>query len=860
MPRAAIETTRRPLPLPGLPMRAIGVILPAVAGEAPDFQSLFEASPEVLLVLLPDSPRFTMVAATDARLAATHTSRDATIGRGLFEVFPDNPGDPGATGTGNLRASLERVIATRAPDTMAVQKYDIRGPDGTFEVKYWSPKNVPVLSATGDVRYILHRVEDVTDLVHASEEGAELRGRTQQMEREVVARSQELAAVVRELRDANAKLGELDVAKTTFFSNVSHEFRTPLTLMLGPLEDGLADAEEPLGPRQSARVGLARDNALRLLKLVNALLDFSRLEAGRLRAHFAPLDVSTFTLELAGMFQSAFERAGLRFVVDCPPLDGPLWVDRDMWEKIVPNLVSNAFKFTLSGEVAVRLLDGPDHVVLEVADTGSGIPEAELPHIFERFHRVAGASGRTHEGTGIGLSLVRELVELHGGRVSVESGVGRGSTFRVEIPRGFGHLPADAVSHTPSDPRLPRDGVAHAAEAAGWLGPQGAVARPAHPPDRPDHAESLPDARVLVVDDNPDLRAYVASLLESTWVVVTAVDGVEALEAIRANPPDIVVSDVMMPRLDGVGLVRALRGDPGTRSIPVILLSARAGEESAVVGLDAGSDDYLMKPFSARELIARVRTHVVLSRARRDWAQQLERTNKSLEAANAELEAFSYSVSHDLRAPLRHMIGFGEMLEEHARGSLDETGRQYLATITESAGHMARLIDNLLAFSRLGRGTLETSRVDLNVLVHDVRAQVMEHEAVADRVVHWQIGELNAVSADSALLRQVFVNLFSNALKYSSGREHTRIDVASEVGSDGTVVVSVRDNGVGFDMAYQDRLFGVFQRLHRADEFPGTGIGLANVKRIIQRHGGRVWAEGAPGQGATFSFALPAGR
>jgi signal transduction histidine kinase len=829
-----------------------------VARDPLDFQHLFEASPEVLLVLLPDAPRYTMVAATESRLAATHTTREATIGRGLFEIFPDNPDDPDATGTSNLRASLDRVIATRAPDTMAVQKYDIRGPDGTFQAKYWSPKNIPVLSPQDEVLYILHRVEDITELVHASKEGAELRGRTRDMEREVVARSLELAAAIRELRAANTKLGELDAAKTAFFSNVSHEFRTPLTLMLGPLEDGLADSDEPLGPRQSARIELARDNALRLLKLVNALLDFSRLEAGRLRAHFSPLDMSTFTLELAGMFQSAIEKAGIRFVIDCRPLRGPVWVDRDMWEKIVPNLISNAFKFTLSGEIAVRLREEPDDVVLEVADTGSGIPEAELPHIFERFHRVAGASGRTHEGTGIGLALVRELVELHGGRVDVESEVGRGSTFRVTIPKGFSHLPANAISHTPADPRIVRDAVAHAAEAAGWLAPHEPIG---DLPDRgsagSEQPEAVPRARVLVVDDNPDLRAYVANLLKPTYAVVTAVDGVEALDVLRADPPDLVLSDVMMPRLDGFGLVRALRADPRTSSIPVILLSARAGEESAVQGLDAGSDDYLVKPFSARELIARVRTHVALSRARREWTAELERTNRILEAVNGELEAFSYSVSHDLRAPLRHMVGFAQVLEEHAGETLDEGGRQYLHTITKSANHMARLIDDLLAFSRLGRGELAKRRVDLNALVREVRAQVMEQEA-ATRVVHWQIDDLSEVKADPALLRQVFVNLLSNALKYSAPRDRTRIEVATEAGNEGAIVVYVRDNGVGFDMAYQDRLFGVFQRLHRADEFPGTGIGLANVKRIIHRHGGRVWAEGEPDRGATFYFSLPA--
>lgn len=255
-----------------------------------DFQRLFEASPEVLLVLLPDTPRFTMVAATETRLRVTHTTHES-IGKGLFEVFPDNPDDAGANGTSNLRGSLERVLATRAPDTMAVQKYDIRGPDGDFQVRYWSPKNVPVLGPAGEVLYILHRVEDVTDLVRASELGEELRDRTRAMEREVVARSQELATSNSELRSANAKLGELDAAKTAFFNNVSHEFRTPLTLMLGPLEDSLADLEAPLDAGQRERIELAHANALRLLKLVNTLLDFSRLEAGRLEPRFVPVDL-----------------------------------------------------------------------------------------------------------------------------------------------------------------------------------------------------------------------------------------------------------------------------------------------------------------------------------------------------------------------------------------------------------------------------------------------------------------------------------------------------------------------------------------------------------------------------------------
>jgi signal transduction histidine kinase len=741
---------------------------------------------------------------------------------------------------------------------MAVQKYDIRGPDGSFHVKYWSPKNIPVLSPSGEVRYILHRVEDVTELVQASEEGAQLRGRTQEMEREVVARSAELATAVRDLRTANAKLGELDAAKTAFFSNVSHEFRTPLTLMLGPIEDALSDADEPLGPRQARRITLARDNALRLLKLVNALLDFTRLEAGRFRAYFAPLDLSQCTRELAGMFQSAFENAGIRFVVDCPPLSGPVWVDRNLWEKIVPNLISNAFKFTLSGEVAVTLRDEPGEVVLDVADTGCGIPEKELPHVFERFHRVAGAIGRTHEGTGIGLALVRELVELHGGRVSVESRVGHGSTFRVAIPKGFSHLPPAAVSQTPCDAHADVDAVAHAADMAAWFASDAATAVvPGPASDGSEPPGTIARARVLVVDDNPDLRAYIANLLAPTYTVVTAVDGVEALETIRVDPPDLVLSDVMMPRLDGVGLVRELRADPRTHTIPVILVSARAGEESAVEGLDVGSDDYLVKPFSARELLARVRTHLTLSRARHEWALELERTNRSLEAANAELEAFSYSVSHDLRAPLRHIVGFAELLDAQVKTGNGEKARAHARTIVEAAAKMSRLIDDLLAFSRLARTPLVKRRINLDELVHDIRQELMGYREVGHRHIEWRIAPLPPVDADLSLMRQAFINLMANAIKYSAGRAAAYIEIGTVDESASEVVLFVRDNGAGFDVRYRDKLFGVFQRLHGTEEFEGTGIGLANVKRIVTRHGGRVWADSVLDQGATFYVALP---
>ena len=507
-----------------------------------------------------------------------------------------------------MRASLERVLATRTADTMAVQKYDIRGPDGTFVTKYWSPKNVPVLSASGEIRYILHRVEDVTELVHASELGEELRDRTHQMEREVISRSRELADANRNLREANAKLGELDAAKTAFFSNVSHEFRTPLTLILGPAERALAGPKATL---EGDDLAALHRNALRLLRLVNSLLDFSRIESGALSMCFAPTDLAALTAGLAGAFQSLFEAAALELVVDCPPLPEPVYVDPAQWEKVVMNLVSNAFKFTFEGQIAVRLRWRGDRVELEVSDTGTGIPQPELPRIFERFHRVEGARGRSFEGTGIGLSLVHELVRLHGGEVRVESEVGRGSTFVVQIPTGTAHLSQDGMIQMAAPaPSGGTDAPAQLLEAKQWLREEAAPISVAFDRVEPSQAAaSGPRGRLLVADDNADMREYLKRLLSPHWDVELVSNGRAALAAALAAAPDLVLSDVMMPELDGVALLAALRADARTDTVPVILISARAGEEARLAGLETGADDYLVKPFAAREVVTRVRTH-----------------------------------------------------------------------------------------------------------------------------------------------------------------------------------------------------------------------------------------------------------
>ncbi|MGW3891552.1 SpoIIE family protein phosphatase [Micromonospora chokoriensis] len=420
------------------------------------------------------------------------------------------------------------------------------------------------------------------------------------------------------------ELAEIDRAKTAFFSNISHEFRTPLTLIMGPLDElrsRLGDTDE--GVREELQV--MHRNGLRLGKLVNALLDFSRIEAGRMQARYEPVDLAAVTADLASVFRSAVERAGLTFEVDCPPLPEPVYIDRGMWEKIILNLLSNALKFTFDGAIRVRLRAEHGRAVVTVADTGIGVPAEEMPRLFERFHRIDNARSRSNEGSGIGLALVRELVGLQGGDLSADSTVGQGTTFTIGLPFGSGHLPPGTVA-----PGKEHDVSAAAEpfveEALRWLPQEPSAGTPTEVAGRSGW-ETTTDvrpgsARILVADDNADMREYLSRLLRAAGYRVEAVnDGRLALQAARANHPDLVVSDVMMPGLDGLQLVAALRAEPRTAGTPVLLLSARAGQEASIEGLEAGADDYLVKPFAAAELLARVRTNVTLARLRNNHAR-----------------------------------------------------------------------------------------------------------------------------------------------------------------------------------------------------------------------------------------------
>ncbi|MET8282425.1 SpoIIE family protein phosphatase [Micromonospora sp. NPDC005174] len=556
-------------------------------------------------------------------------------GTGAFRLTGASGVDPAAVAVTPDR--FAGLVAEGVPATMQVRDLLVRRPADAADVALVLPvkaTNETVGALVVGVARLLplgDEYRDFLDLVAAQVSRAVGTQRAYEQER---ARAAELAA--------------LDRAKTNFFANVSHEFRTPLTLVLGPLEELLADPELPAA--HTERLVMMHRNALRLLKLVNTVLDFSRLESGRLAARYQPTDLAGYTARLASTFRSAIERAGLRLVVDCPPLPAPVFVDRDMWEKIVLNLVSNAVKFTFDGEIRVRVRADDGLARLDVVDTGVGIVPAEVPHVFERFHRVPGARSRTHEGTGIGLALVRELVEMHGGEVGLTSQIDEGSTFTVTVPLGSAHLPADRVApFAPLPTGEPEQARLFVAETARWAD-EGTLTEAVRQP-----ASAASTGRILVVDDNVDLREHVTRLLSPTWEVVTASDGLEALTLARAGGFDLVLSDVMMPRLDGFGLVGALRADPRTRDVPIVLLSARAGSAEAVAGLAAGADDYLTKPFSGQELIARVRSNVELGQLRGQIIRRLRALADAAVAVNT-----ARSTGDVLQVAARHALSLAE--------------------------------------------------------------------------------------------------------------------------------------------------------------------------------------------------------
>ena len=668
------------------------------------------------------------------------------------------------------------------------------------------------------------------------------------------------------VRERAQALADLDRAKTLFFSNISHELRTPLTLLLGPVNDVLTRGALAAPDRELLEI--ANRGGRRLLKLVNSLLEFSRIEAGRVEASYEPADLAALTTDLASVFRSAFERAGVALTIDCPTLPEPIYVDADMWEKIVLNLVSNAFKFTFQGEVCVRLRLHEHAAELHVIDTGCGVAADDLPRLFDRFFRGRSTRTRTHEGSGIGLSLVQELVKLHAGSTEAHSQPGHGTSIAVRIPRGHSHLPQDRIGAARKLARADTGTLPFMEEALGWLpGPsQGAsagtvVAATAASTAAPSAAvPALATApRLLVVDDNADMRDYLSRLLGQRWRIETASNGAAALEMVERSPPDLVIADVMMPGIDGFGLLRMLRHEARHAEIPVMLLSARAGEEASSEALSAGADDYVIKPFSARELLARVESRLTQARLR-----SAERHARQLaEHANRARDEFFAMLSHELRTPLTAVLAWIEQLKVKR---LDADSAAALEIIESNARIQKRLVNDLLDMSRIVTGQLRIDARPLPSLADIVRGATDSLLPVASERGITLESQLEAragpVLGDPERLQQVVWNLLSNALRCTP--RGGRIEVDCRRRDDG-VTVTVRDSGCGIAADSIPHLFDRYwkgqpgaQPLAASEPGKGLGLGLTIAKSIVALHSGTITAlsEG-PGRGATFIVRLP---
>lgn len=778
-------------------------------------------------------------------------------------------------------------------------------------VVYWHPEGQPFLKDSADWLglgvFVFNGVliSSLGEAMHRARARAakEAALAKQEAERALVASEQasralsELQARKLELDEANRKLQSLDHAKSTFYANVSHEFRTPLTLIIGGSEQLLQQSGETLAIQRADAQRLHR-NALRLLKLVNSLLQMARIEAGQAASgKKSMVDLAALTRQLAASFASVCEQAGLVLEVACPQGPMPASLDPETWEKVVLNLVSNAYKFTLAGWIRVGLERVGNDAVLTVEDTGLGIATADLPHIFERFHRPAGHRGRSYEGSGIGLALIAELLELDGGRIDVVSAEGRGSTFTVRLPVGDEAGAALEVADT----SLSWTAQQFHAEAAQW-GVEVERETPARASEPVPAAESAgAKAHVMLVDDSKDMRHHVGLILRAAGYEVEALASAQAaLERCGSAPPDILVSDVMMPHIDGFELLQRIRADARTSTLPVILLSARAGVEARVEGLNCGADDYVVKPFAGAELVARVDGVLRLAQARRDAAareialaaqanaelsqevqarrtaeealvaerhhledvvaqrtRELAAAKDASEASNRAKSAFLANMSHEIRTPLNAILGMAYLMRQQG-GDPRQSGQ--LDKLEAAGKHLLQLIEGILDMAQIEAGRLRFVEVPIDVQAIVSTVVVMLRVSINGKglaVTADVCGPIPPVVGDSAKLQQCLLNLAANAVKFTSaGSVALRACVESEDEQGVLLRFDVEDTGMGIAPEVLPKLFSPFTQADTSMSrtFGGTGLGLAITRQLSRAMGGDAGAQSVPGRGSRFWF------
>lgn len=683
----------------------------------------------------------------------------------------------------------------------------------------------------------------------------------------------ELGKNQRQLQEANQKLRDLDEVKSRFFANISHELRTPLTLLLGPL-DALVRQRGRLGEQEvDEHLETMHGNGLRLLKLINDLLDLVRLDSGHIAVRREAVPLSQFFGGVVNSTRKLAEdrRIQLRLVLDDQM--GRAMLDPDKLEKVLFNLIINAIKFTASGgTITCHAERRGDEMVIEVSDSGVGIRSDDLPHIFDRFWQADTSSQRKHQGTGIGLALVKELVEAQGGHVTVASEVDKGTTFTIilpwiEPPRTDPHAQPVAVL-PPAGPVEPQDAWLVSLYRRAELFPGIAPLKESLRPDTMSSTDPRP--RVLIADDEPDMLRFLRSQLSGQFQVFEAVDGQQAIEKAAQFLPDIILSDMMMPEKDGLDVCREVRARFPTRNIPIVLLTARADDETKLAALTAGASDFLSKPFSTTELRVRLKNLVDAQRLQKELAWQNQKLQSTLEQLKetesqlvqsekmASLGRMSAGIIHEINNPLNYaktgIFTLQKMGRSMPPGEIADF-EDILHDIGDGLTRVAGIVTDLRAFTHPHGGAMEDV---------DVRA-------VADGALRFLAAETKDVTVDNGIppgfrvranrnkLIQVFVNLLQNAVdalgekRFSDG-ETARIVLGAEA-TDTARTVTFHDNGPGMDTDILGKIFDPFFTTKEVGK--GTGLGLSICYRIINEAGGRIEARSEPGKWTEFALEFP---
>lgn len=840
----------------------------------PDFEKIFDWAPGIFLILLPDAPKFTICAANKARLMATMSGPEQ-IGKSLFDMFPDNPDDPNATGVQNLKHSLYQVLKTRKSDSMAVQKYDIPGPDGGFEERYWSPINSPVLDEKGNILYIIHQVEDVTEFVRLKQRESNqtkladvLREKIQKTESEVFIRAQEIQKANLKLQNAHEemrqlymKVKELDEVKTQLFANVSHELRTPLTLIIGPVGELLEDNH--LTEFQRENLEVIYRNAETLLKHVNDLLDVAKLEAGKMTINYSEFNLAKLIRLTASHFESAMASKRIHFKVETPE-SLTAQVDSEKIQRILMNLLSNAMKFVpQDGTVQCHLKKDDQYFVLSVIDDGPGIKPELRDIIFERFRQLEGGANRTVGGTGLGLAIVKDFVGLHHGAISVTETPGGGATFNVKIP-----LLAPAGTSIKKSEKV-------SVKATPVFKTTSKIQKKTKPVD-----SNLP--LVLVVEDNPDMREFISYTLRREFQVVTAENGLDGLNKLEIVVPDLILTDIMMPKMSGDQMIEELRKNNAFKDIPIILLTAKIDDELKLKLLGEGCQDFLSKPFSQKELLLRVRNLIEtkvskeilsselsiksndilsltkeLTLRKRELQNSLDTTNVAKERAEMASEMKSrllITASHELRTPLTSLI-LGIELFQKKNPELNRSG--HFTNILNSSRKLEKIIEQLIEFAHF-----QSEKLTINETLfypQELIMEIFEEMSISAKNKGLTLSQASSIEepivADRRLLKIILYNLLSNAIKFT---EKGSVTIRALLDND-HLFLEVSDTGPGIAKDDLQRIFEPFEQLEPIQHkgLTGMGLGLSFVKGIISSLKGTSVVESEPGKGSTFKITIP---